>query len=142
MKRNTEFLNSIERTSKGVRCFYAKMGVIQMEEKMEEYSAILADNIKAHGVVEETVIAMEECAELIQAISKVRRYGFGGQYKDNLIEEIADVSIVIREIMMIFGLSDGDINEVIDSKIQRIKKRLDKTEYTVYYGSDGSVWKM
>ena len=113
-----------------------------MEEKMEEYSEILADNIKAYGVVEETVIAMEECAELIQAISKVRRYGFIGQYKDNLIEEIADVSIVIREIMMIFGLSDGDINEVIDSKIQRIKKRLDKTEYTVYYGSDGSVWKL
>ena len=97
-----------------------------MNEKMEEYASILEENIKEHGVVLETVIAMEECAELIQAISKVRRYGFIGQYKDNLIEEIADVSIVIREIMMIFGISDGDINEVIDSKIKRIKKRLEE----------------
>ena len=97
-----------------------------MDEKMEEYAAILEENIREHGVVEETVIAMEECAELIQAISKVKRYGFVGEYKDNLIEEIADVSIVIREIMMIFGLSDGDINEVIDSKIQRIKSRLEE----------------
>ena len=113
-----------------------------MDEKMEKYAAVLEENIKEHGVVLETVIAMEECAELIQAISKVKRYGFVGEYRDNLIEEIADVSIVIREIMMIFGISVGDINEVIDSKIQRIKKRLDKTEYTVYYGSDGSVWKM
>ena len=113
-----------------------------MEEKMEEYAAVLEENIKENGVALETVVAMEECAELIQAISKVRRYGFIGQYKDNLIEEIADVSIVIREIMMMFGIADDDIAEFIDSKIQRIKKRLDKTEYIEYYGSDGSVWKM
>lgn len=111
-----------------------------MDEKMEEYAAILEENIKEHGVAEETVIAMEECAELIQAISKVKRYGFVGEYKDNLIEEIADVSIVIREIMMMFGISVGDINEVIDSKIQRIKKRLDKTEYIEYYDSNGNVY--
>ena len=97
-----------------------------MDEKMEEYAAILEENIKEHGVALETVIAMEECAELIQAISKVKRYGFAGEYRDNLIEEIADVSIVIREIMMIFGISVGDINEVIDSKIQRIKSRLEE----------------
>ena len=113
-----------------------------MEEKMEEYAAVLEENIKENGVALETVIAMEELAELIQAISKVKRYGFVGEYKDNLIEEIADVSIVIREIMMIFGLSVGDINEVIDSKIQRIKKRFDITEYTTYFCSDGSVFKL
>ena len=111
-----------------------------MDEKMEEYASILEENIKEHGVVLETVKAMEECAELIQAISKVKRYGFVGEYKDNRIEERADVSIVIREIMMIFGISVGDINEVIDSKIQRIKKRLDKTEYIEYFGPDGNVY--
>lgn len=113
-----------------------------MEEKMEEYAAVLEENIKENGVALETVVAMEELAELIQAISKAKRYGFVGEYKDNLIEEIADVDIVIREIMMIFGISVGDINEVIDSKIQRIKKRLDITEYTTYFCSDGSVFKM
>ena len=96
-----------------------------MEEKMEEYSAILADNIKAHGVSEETVIAMEECAELIQAISKVRRYGFGGQYKDNLIEELADVNIVIIELMMMFDISEDEFYNVLDRKIKRIKNRLE-----------------
>ena len=113
-----------------------------MEEKMEEYSAILADNIKAHGVVLETVVAMEELAELIQAISKVKRYGFVGEYRDNLIEEMADVNIVVLELMMIFDISNDDITEVIDSKIQRIKKRLDKTEYIEYFDSNGNVWKL
>lgn len=97
-----------------------------MDEKTEEYTAILEENIKEHGVVEETVIAMEECAELIQAISKVKRYGFVGEYRDNLIEEIADVNIVVLELMMIFDISNDDIAEFIDSKIQRIKKRLEE----------------
>ena len=96
-----------------------------MKDKMEEYSAILEENIKAHGVNEETVIAMEECAELIQAISKVRRYGFGGQHKDNLIEEIADVDIVITELMMMFDISQDEFYNVLDRKIKRIKNRLE-----------------
>ena len=111
-----------------------------MEEKMKEYSEILADNIKAYGVVEETVIAMEECAELIQAISKIRRYGFIGQYKDNLIEEIADVSIVICEIMMMFGIADDDLENAIYAKVQRLKHRMNKTEYA--FDSNGNVWKL
>ena len=97
-----------------------------MEDKMGEYTAILADNIKAHGVVLETVVAMEELAELIQAISKVKRYGFVGEYKDNLIEEIADVDIVITELMMMFDISEDEFYNVLDRKIQRLRKRLEK----------------
>ena len=99
-----------------------------MEEKMEEYSAILDDNIKAHGNNEETVIAMEELAELIQAISKVRRYGFDGQHKDNLIEEIADVDIVLTELTMMFDVDDKDFYSVLDRKVQRIKERLEENK--------------
>ena len=111
-----------------------------MNEKMEEYAAVLEENIKEHGIVEETVIAIEECAELIQAISKVKRYGFVGEYKDNLIEEIADVSIVIREIMMMFGIADDDLENAIYAKVQRLKNRMHKTEYA--FDSNGNVWKL
>ena len=111
-----------------------------MNEKMEEYAAVLEENIKENGVVLETVVAMEECAELIQAISKVKRYGFVGEYKDNLIEEIADVSIVIREIMMMFGIADDDLENAIYAKVQRLKHRMNKTEYA--FDSNGNVWKL
>ena len=111
-----------------------------MDEKMKEYAAVLEENIKEHGIVEETVIAMEECAELIQAISKVKRYGFVGEYRDNLIEEIADVSIVIHEIMMMFGIADDDLENAIYAKVQRLKHRMNKTEYA--FDSNGNVWKL
>ena len=45
-------------------------------------------NIQYHGIEQETTIAMEECSELIQAISKCKRYGCINKYRENLIEEI------------------------------------------------------
>ena len=70
------------------------------------------------------LIAAEEAAELIQAISKVRRYGYIGEHKDNLIEEIADVSIILQELKMMFDITDAEIDKMIDFKINRINKRL------------------
>ena len=57
---------------------------------------------------------MEECAELIQAISKVRRYGFVGKYKDNLLEEIADVDIVLTELTMMFDIDPDEFLKQIE----------------------------
>lgn len=56
-------------------------------------------------------IASEECAELIQAISKIKRHGFRGVYEWNLHEEVADVLICIAELVSLGYL---DIDEVID----------------------------
>ena len=97
-----------------------------MNEKMDEYTAVLEENIRENGVALETVVAMEELAELIQAISKVKRYGFVGEYRDNLIEEIADVDIVITELLMAFNVSEDEFFSVLDRKIQRIKSRLEE----------------
>ena len=96
-----------------------------MEEKMEKYAAVLEENIRENGVALETVVAMEECAELIQAISKVKRYGFVGEYRDNLIEEIADVDIVITELLMAFNVTEEEFFSVLDRKIQRVKSRIE-----------------
>lgn len=94
----------------------------------EKQLAILDRNIIAHGTNEETVIAMEELSELIKAISKVRRYGLIGDHKRNLIEEIADVNIVVSELMMMFDISYDDVSKVINRKIDRIDQRLNKAE--------------
>ena len=52
------------------------------------------------------VIAMEELAELQQAISKGIR---GKLNKDNLTEEIADVYIVLDWIKMYFSVNDEEL---------------------------------
>ena len=59
---------------------------------------------------------VEECEELIEA-------ALGEDY-NNFIEELADVDIVITELMMLFDVSTEEFYSVIDRKVQRIKKRL------------------
>ena len=73
-----------------------------------------------------TLIAMEECSELIQAISKAKR---GKLDKDNLTEEIADVLISIHWLQKIYNITMRDIYEWVDIKEDRIMDRLDKGEF-------------
>lgn len=68
-------------------------------------------------------IASEECAELIQAITKVKRYGFNGLYQSNLHEEVADVLICIAELVSLGYL---DIDEVIDWQRFKIDREVSK----------------
>ena len=67
------------------------------------------------------VIAMEECAELQQAISKGIR---GKLDKENLTEEIADVLICIDWVMDYFDISEDEVDKWIEKKAERIKERL------------------
>lgn len=68
-----------------------------------------------------TLIAMEECSELIQAISKAKR---GKLDKDNLTEEIADVFICIDWLCEIYNIKNEEISEWLITKKDRISKRL------------------
>ena len=81
-------------------------------------------NIKYHGIEQETTIAMEECSELIQAISKCKRYGCINKYRENLIEEMTDVLIMIDELKMIYQISDVDITDIRQSKMDRQSYRI------------------
>ena len=81
-------------------------------------------NIRYHGTQQETTIAMEECSELIQAISKCKRYGCIDKYRENLIEEIADVLIIINELQLIYDISDNDIENIKNTKMDRMDYRI------------------
>ena len=81
-------------------------------------------NIQYHGIEQETTIAMEECSELIKAISKCKRYGCINKYRENLIEEMTDVLIMIDELKMIYQISDVDISDIRQYKMDRQSYRI------------------
>lgn len=70
-------------------------------------------------------VAMEECAELIQAISKIKRYGCSEEYCDNLNEEIADVSICIEAL---FKMNCADANKINDYYKKKLKRLFDRAK--------------
>lgn len=68
-------------------------------------------------------IAMEENAELIQAISKIKRHGPNLDNSSHLNEEVADVLICIYELYVMGYLVTDKITEIIERKVERSIQR-------------------
>ena len=64
-------------------------------------------------------ITSEECAELVQSVSKVKRYGFHDEYEDNLHEEVADILICITELVCLGYLDIDKVRDYQKLKINR-----------------------
>lgn len=91
---------------------------------------VLVSNCPALGKVCETwgeqhmlTIAMEENAELIQAISKIKRNGYDPINASHLDEETADVLICICELFVMGYLDVHEIAKIIERKVERSMKR-------------------
>lgn len=70
-------------------------------------------------------VVKEELAELIVAISHCERSRIG---LPNLIGEIADVRIMLRQIMVFFNVSDLEVDASIKAKLDRLSDRLSEIE--------------
>jgi NTP pyrophosphatase (non-canonical NTP hydrolase) len=68
------------------------------------------------------IIAQEECAEIIQAISKIQRFGFNEDNKDRLSEEIGDFMCMFMLMIEKEMLSLNDIENAINKKREKLKK--------------------
>ena len=91
---------------------------------MEE-NEILLQAIAAYGENEQSRVAMEELAELIRAINKYHR-AKTDEHRQNLIEEMADVYIMLHQISIMYDISgEKEIDPVIYEKIARLRERLE-----------------
>lgn len=99
----------------------------------EQADAVKMRSIARYGNEMQTTVCMEECAELIQAISKLKRYNpedptnnvGRSELIENLYEEMADVYICFDLLVKIYGLKPSDLRRMIDHKVWRIKRKLE-----------------
>lgn len=96
------------------------------EDKTVFDDDILKKVIQHYGYDYMMVVAMEEASELVQAISKIYRYGVTLEAVNHLNEEIADVLIVIEELKKMGFAYEPSIKEWIDSKQKRSMERIRK----------------
>ncbi len=84
--------------------------------------------IARYGADSQAMIHAEELAELIQSVSKMRRAVNTGSEtyaaRYNLIEEAADVLICIHQMQEIYGITDHEIQVMVDRKCRRLEARL------------------
>lgn len=91
-------------------------------------AAILEKAVETFGPEAQVVVAIEECSELIKALTKWLRAGdcsnvMPEQFKaihTGIKEEMADVSIMLNQLELIFG----DSNEEEIAKLERLEKLL------------------
>lgn len=79
--------------------------------------------IKIFGFRNQEDVAIEEMSELTKAIIKNRRYNTD-ETKANILEEMADVLIMLYQLMNVYGVP----SQVFKAKVDRLKKRLDEEE--------------
>ena len=87
----------------------------------EEQKGIMLQALSRYGVDAQDDIAIEEMSELTKAIIKNRRYKTFATL-ENLYEELADVYIMLEQIMM--SLDKDRVQSYIDSKLERLNERL------------------
>lgn len=76
-----------------------------------------------YGMKAQSMQTCEECAELIQAVSKLTR-GVTEMRILALVEEIADVRIMMSQLMQFFGIPEAEVSELVEEKLERQLKRI------------------
>ena len=95
----------------------------------EERRALLDRAITAYGAPAQMDMAVEEMAELTKALCKIKRAQAGCEVTaeakavlENVVEEMADVQIMLDQLRIIFHRSTEEVEE---AKLERLKNRLD-----------------
>lgn len=91
------------------------------------------ETMDRYGIERQSLVAMEELAELQKAISKLVRnpeektkpLEFKG-LRHNLIEEMADVIICMDQLKEYYNITHAEIQIIIDSKQARQRRRLEE----------------
>lgn len=94
------------------------MSHIPYDERVKTYTNALV----TFGEKNQCIVAVEELSEVQKEICKVLR---GKDNLDHLAEEIADATIMLEQIRLIFGINDLT-NEWIDIKVKRLDDNMKK----------------
>ena len=92
---------------------------------MAEEIEIMRAAIRKNGKAMQTVVAIEEMSELQKELTKFIR---GKGNRDNLIEEVADVLVMITQIQLMYHIPDDEVERIMHLKLNRLKERMEQNE--------------
>lgn len=118
-------------------CDWIKAELQNTPSEAPAYIPVIIDKEKIklianrYGYEAQSRQCIEEMSELTQAINKLwRKKTYGGDSKEisqsrkNVLEEIADVSIMICQMKELLGVKEDDISEIINQKLDRQLERI------------------
>lgn len=88
-----------------------------------DYLQVMIEAIRQNGYKMQTMVAIEEMSELTKELVKFMR---GENNTDAIAEEIADVEIMLRQMKIIYGIKDEDVEKLMVIKLKRLKARMEE----------------
>lgn len=80
---------------------------------------------ETYGAHKQIGVAAEECTELAKELIKAFRYDSFDDVvkntKENVVDEVADVLIVLDHVFQLFNITSEDLQSHIDKKLQRLE---------------------
>ena len=108
--------------------------------KENEIHKLLETAQANYGYGNQIAVAMEELNELGSVLPKYLRYDFHDDavaaLKDKVLEETADVVIVLRHIQMIFGIQPDELEAMMDKKLNRLKRWLESEDKSFHHTTE------
>lgn len=80
----------------------------EVYSRLEYFDAVWSKSIKYYGITKQSIVCMEECAELIEAIDDRRRDGLTDGTRAHLAEEMADVLICLWLLEHMYDIKGRD----------------------------------
>lgn len=104
----------------------------------EQRKDIYRKAIERFGTIHQVIIAIEEMSELTKELCKVYR----GEGTDNekIAGELADVTIVLEQLRLIFDINDM-VCDAMDFKMERLVERIAETEAEAEAPKSEIEWK-
>ncbi|GAB0058067.1 hypothetical protein SIID45300_02407 [Candidatus Magnetaquicoccaceae bacterium FCR-1] len=103
-----------------------ELAVMDLVDRMHGQEAAAAEEtalyklaLDIHGKSKQVDMALEEMSELAKALLNERR-GRG----ENIVEELADVSIMLKQMLLIFDPDGSQFMEIKSRKLTRLRARL------------------
>lgn len=113
---------------------------MKLSDKQEK---VLAKARNTYGAKNQLIVSAEECNELALALLKFIRYeseskGLAETY-ERVLEERADVEIILNHIDHIYNFSESEILTAMRGKIERLERWVQETDSIEYTTIDRHV---
>ena len=89
---------------------------------LDQRNVVLYKVLFEKNNTKQLVVAIEELSELQKELCKVLRYEYCDM--EHIEEEIADVSIMLEQLMVIMGIKPSTIANIREEKLHRTRARL------------------
>lgn len=75
--------------------------------------------LQQFGFNKQVLVAVEELSELQKELLK--NINRGHNNRDHIKEELVDVLIILRELVLLYDFSENELNSIANEKMERLK---------------------